>query len=168
MTSVPGRRNGFSSPYSKAQIVAWLLLALTMLQFPFFVSPVMPIAASIPVTLFFFALIGGILYYGCLTQAVDPMDVHLRCFLNEKQPEEEAKLSKFYTKFNPLPQGPQPEEPMKHCWLCDTQVAEPSMHCKFCNKCVKNFDHHCMCKCYYGCTCFRYVVARGVSLTTCC
>lgn len=33
---------------------------------------------------------------------------------------------------------------MKHCWICDAQVADHSMHCKFCNKCVYRFDHHCL------------------------
>jgi hypothetical protein len=146
-TSIPGRRNGFSAPYTTPQLMAWLVLAVTIVQFLFFVSPMLPIAASVPVTVFFFALIGGIIYYGGLTQAIDPMDPYLRMHLHSVRPDDEAKLSRlFYRRFNPLPQPPLPEEPMKQCWICDIQVAEPSLHCKYCGKCVKNFDHHCMCE----------------------
>lgn len=141
--AVPGRRNGFSRPYSKPQLIAWFVLVATIVQFLFFVSPILPLAASIPVTLVFFAMVGGILYYGGLTQAVDPMDDHLRKHLLSVNPDAEAKLSSYYHHINPL-REPNPDDPMKQCWLCDTQVAEPSMHCKFCDKCVKNFDHHCM------------------------
>jgi len=150
MSEVPGRRNGFSTPWSKPQIAAWFVLAATALQFLFFVSPLMTLAASIPVTVVFFAFVAGILYYGGLTQAIDPIDVHLRRTLLSSQPDCEDKMSKLYKRLNPLPEQEEGDaaaqtEPLKQCWLCDTQVAEPSMHCKFCNKCVKNFDHHCMC-----------------------
>jgi hypothetical protein len=129
------------------QIVAWLVLVVTILQFPFFVSPMLPLGASIPVTILFFVLISGIVYHGGLTQGIDPMDAHLRLHLRTARPDEEARLSRlFYRRFNPLPPSPLPEEPMKQCWLCEIQVAEPSLHCRYCGKCVKNFDHHCMCE----------------------
>jgi len=37
-----------------------------------------------------------------------------------------------------------PEEEVKYCWVCQTEVHVHSMHCKYCDKCVSNFDHHCM------------------------
>ena len=129
----PRRQNGFSRPYSKAQISAWIALVATYLQFLLFVSPILPIAAAIPVTIYFTALVVAVVYYGGKTQLIDPVDIYLARHLQQ----------------NPPQALPETEEPMKQCWICDTQVAEHSMHCKFCNKCVYHFDHHCMCKFIY-------------------
>jgi hypothetical protein len=145
--SIPGRWNGFSPPYSKSQIAAWVALLLVVLQFLVILSPVLPTAASIPVTLLFVALTGVVVYYAVATQAMDPSDVFLRRRVQDRAPH-----TRLYTYVNP----PRPIDDvstnistvvMKQCWLCDLQVAERSMHCKFCNKCVEEFDHHCMCTC---------------------
>jgi hypothetical protein len=158
---IPRRRNGFTPPYSKAQISAWVALMLTCIQFPIFVSPIMPIEASIPVTIFFFGLVFGTIYHGTLALAIDPMDPHLGKHLKENhagepseaQERESASHQRLYAACNPLRDGdnndPLPTEAMKQCWICDTQVADHSMHCKFCNKCVYHFDHHCMCKYFF-------------------
>lgn len=115
----------------------------------------MPIEASIPVTIFFFGLVFGTIYHGTLALAIDPMDPHLAKHLKENhagepseaQEKESASHQRLYAACNPLPDSvPLPTEPMKQCWICDTQVADHAMHCKFCNKCVYHFDHHCMCK----------------------
>lgn len=150
-SSVPGRRNGFSHPYSPAQISAWMALFFTFAQFLIIVSPVMPLDVSIPVTVVFGAMIATVIYYGGLTQIIDPMDPHLRKHLALTQPDVEGQLGAFYKRFNSLKKDePESATPtttttgMKQCWLCDAQVAEPSMHCKFCNKCVNHFDHHCI------------------------
>lgn len=112
----------------------------------------MPLEVSIPVTVVFGAMIAVVVYYGGLTQIIDPMDPHLRKHLALTQPEMEEQLGAFYQRFNGLKKD-EPESAtantttgMKQCWLCDAQVAELSMHCKFCNKCVNHFDHHCICK----------------------
>jgi hypothetical protein len=149
---IPRRRNGFTPPYSNAQISAWVALMLTCIQFPIFVSPIMPIEASIPVTIFFFGLVFGTIYHGTLALAIDPMDLHLGKHLKENgepseaQEKESASHQRLYTACNHPRDGPLPVEAMKQCWICDTQVADHAMHCKFCNKCVDHFDHHCMCK----------------------
>jgi hypothetical protein len=162
-TFVPRRRNGLTPPYSRAQMSAWVALVATAIQFPLFCSPVMPLAASVPMTLVFFSFVTGTIYYGTLALGVDPMDPHLAQHLKEEEQNtngagaadadtQEASnkdstkgLGAVHAYCNPVRQGPLPDEPMKQCWICDTQVAEHSMHCKFCNKCVYHFDHHCMC-----------------------
>lgn len=157
-TSVPTRRNGFTPPYSKAQISAWVAMAVSIMQFPLVVSPIMPLQASIPVTLVFFATVVGTIYYGILALAADPMDVHLEQHLqtssepNDARDKETPWRTKLYNACNNNTTTELlvvPDEPMKQCWICDIQVAEHSMHCKFCNKCVYHFDHHCMCTSYF-------------------
>lgn len=151
------RQNGFSTPYSMPQIAAWVALALSFFEFIIFVSPLMPIASSIPVTIYFLALIVGVVYFGSRTQLIDPIDVHLSKDLRAASREDAANntfdyfnvarscLPGLYTRLNPEMTNV-PEEEMKQCWICETMVADHSMHCKFCNKCVNHFDHHCMCK----------------------
>ena len=161
MREVPARRNGCSLPFSGAQITAWICLLLTFLEFLFIVSPVMPIAASIPVTIFFVALNASVCYFGICTLLIDSMDVHLgKCLKERKKAREDGQeddssdkkktnvpfFDRIYDQYNPSLDVLPEEDNMKHCWTCDTQVSEHSMHCKFCNKCVSNFDHHCICK----------------------
>ncbi|GKY94438.1 hypothetical protein MPSEU_000409600 [Mayamaea pseudoterrestris] len=151
--SVPGRLNGFSRPYSPAQIAAWTALIVTSLEFVMIISPILPVAASVIITLMYMSVVGLVIYYGGQTQIVDPMDPYLAKFLQETRPPSTTKLYRY---FNPLPptEPQQPsnveeqaidnEESLKQCWLCDLQVKTKSMHCKFCNKCIDEFDHHCM------------------------
>jgi hypothetical protein len=121
----PRRKNGLSTPYTIAQVSTWITLPTLVLEFLFFVSPILPLAASIPCTLVFVGLAALSAYYGIMAMYIDPSDPRLLatadCTID-------------------------PAESTKHCWICDTTVAEKSMHCKFCNKCVNHFDHHCMCK----------------------
>lgn len=130
------RKNGFSLPLNKSQICAWIALVATFVEFIIFITPVLPLEASIPFTIVFTGLVGGILYYGGLTQLIDPIDVHLKQHLSSNNRTQQQQRQQIDL----------PQEEMKQCWICDTQVAEHSMHCKFCNKCVYHFDHHCMCK----------------------
>jgi hypothetical protein len=151
--SVPGRLNGFTKPFSKAQIAAWTALVATSLEFIMIISPILPVAASVIVTLVYFGLVGLVIYYGGRTQGIDPIDPYVAQYLQETRP---PITSKLYLFFNPPAQqsavaedqGVEEEDSLKQCWLCDTQVKVQSMHCKFCNKCIDKFDHHCMCKCY--------------------
>ena len=158
-SDVPRRRNGLSGPYSIPQISSWIFLSATSLQFLIFISTILPLEISIPLTIFFFSLVGLVLYFGMRAIAIDSMDVYLCKTLIEQQNTENGELfrreSKFlnraYTLFNgdvetiKNQQFPENEE-TKQCWICDTQVAHHSMHCKYCNKCVSHFDHHCLCK----------------------
>ncbi|GAX27773.1 hypothetical protein FisN_13Hh124 [Fistulifera solaris] len=149
------RRNGFSTPYSVPQIAAWIALVLSFLEFILFVSPLMPLEISIPVTIYFVALIVGVVYFGSRTQLMDPIDLHLFNDLRALSQEDSTNnasdyfhitgkcLPQLYQRLNPEITS-LPEEEMKQCWICETMVADHSMHCKFCNKCVYHFDHHCM------------------------
>jgi hypothetical protein len=151
------RQNGFSTPYSVPQIAAWVALVLSFLEFILFVSPLMPLEISIPVTIYFAALVVGVVYFGSRTQLLDPIDIHLLKDLRTVGQEDSNNnastyfhntgncLLHLYKHLNPEITS-LPEEEMKQCWICETMVADHSMHCKFCNKCVYHFDHHCMCK----------------------
>lgn len=213
------RINGLSRPFSSTQIAAWIALITSILQFVIFVSPILPLIASIPVTIVFMICCGGVLYYGVQTLRIDPIDVHLykhlknavqnendnQCSIDNDDDRQRRKPTSFeagdneqeqrqddhevYTfedgqvhektsshdtnddspvkttrtknrsaaagaatmmccsehQLNPFLLS-HPNDEMKQCWICDTQVAKHSMHCKFCNKCVYKFDHHCMCK----------------------
>lgn len=121
------RVNGLERPYAPPQLSTWVFLPTLVLEFCFLASPLMPIGASIPVTLVVFGFAAAATYFGYRTMAVDPADPRLLCRGEEGQ-------------------GIQQDDPTKQCWICDVQVHEQSMHCKFCNKCVDHFDHHCMCK----------------------
>ncbi|KAG7347807.1 DHHC palmitoyltransferase [Nitzschia inconspicua] len=127
----PRRVNGLAPPYTAAQISTWIFLPLLVLEFCFFVSPLLPLAASISCTLAFgcFAISSAV--FGFLAMKVDPKDPRLP---NENNVTTTTTTAPTYD----------PEEPTKQCWICDVQVGEKSMHCKFCNKCVDHFDHHCM------------------------
>lgn len=155
-TDLKRRQNGFSTPYSIPQMAAWIALALSLFEFILFVSPLIPVGASIPLTIYFVSLVAAVVYYGARTQLIDPIDVHLAKDLRAVGKDDPATLDYFdnaggtclpalYRRLNPEITSI-PDEEMKQCWICETMVAEQSMHCKFCNKCVYHFDHHCMCK----------------------
>jgi ribosomal protein L35AE/L33A len=146
------RTNGLHGPHTTGQISAWIALLATLVQFLLVVSPILPLEASIPVTVVFVALVSGSFYYGYLAQFIDPMDKHLRVHLQETEPENVAPavaccgcctVPQFPSHQHDTEQ-PMANEDMKQCWICDTQVSTHAMHCKFCNKCVGRFDHHCM------------------------
>jgi len=155
--SATRRQNGLTPPYASAQIGGWIALVATFLEFIFFVSPLLPLIVSVPLTIYFTAIVVGVVYYGGKTQAVDPVDLHLAVELrktpincegsteNEYYSIKPLSLQRIYKFCNPTVREV-PDEPLKQCWICDTMVAEHSMHCKFCNKCVYHFDHHCVCK----------------------
>jgi hypothetical protein len=128
----PRRPNGLSPPYTIAQVSTWITLPTLVLEFLFFVSPLLPLAASIPCTLVFVGLAALSAYYAFLAMYIDPSDPRLLTTTNTANAEKACAID--------------PNESTKHCWICDVTVAENSMHCKFCNKCVHHFDHHCMCK----------------------
>jgi len=142
----PRRKNGFSTPYTGAQLSTWVALPMLVVEFVLLVAPVLPLAAMIPCTIIFALTAVLAAYYAFLAQYIDPMDEHLAKHLQlMEESNSEAQLTNHG--FGSCLGGVNDEvEPLKHCWICDTQVAEHAMHCKFCNKCVGNFDHHCMCK----------------------
>jgi hypothetical protein len=132
----PRRVNGLSPPYTSTQISTWIFLPLLVIEFCVFVSPLLPLAASIPCTLVFGFFVITSTVYAYLAMKVDPKDPRLNHHTNTTTNAAATTTTSTWD----------PEEPTKQCWICDIQVGEKSMHCKFCNKCVDHFDHHCMCK----------------------
>ena len=148
----PRRRNGFSKPFPMLQLCTWVYLPLLVLQFLFFVSPILPVAASVPCSLLFFAFAFGCAFYTYLACITDPIDVYLMKHIQETEGlENEQQTGKSRLCSGLCYRGPDvsavpetnPEE-MKYCWVCETNVSDHSMHCKYCNKCVSHFDHHCL------------------------
>ncbi|VEU40900.1 unnamed protein product [Pseudo-nitzschia multistriata] len=135
----PTRKNGLSPPYTPAQISTWVLLPFLVLGFLFFVSPILPLAASIPCTILFVLSAIASIYHGYMAMYIDPSDPRLLNANHSNNQNQSGRgngaCENCYV---------DPEEPTKQCWICDVQVGEKSMHCKFCNKCVDHFDHHCM------------------------
>jgi hypothetical protein len=117
------RVNGLEPPYTAAQLSTWVFLPTMIIEFCAIASPLMPLAASIPVTIVLVALAAAAAYFGYQTMKVDPSDPRSLGHTESAETEQ-----------------------TKQCWICDIQVNTESMHCKFCNKCVDHFDHHCMCK----------------------
>ncbi|CAB9525255.1 Zinc finger, DHHC-type containing [Seminavis robusta] len=128
----PRRKNGFSTPYTGPQVSTWITLPVLIFEFFIVVAPVLPLEAAIPCTIVFGITAILAAFYAAMAQVIDPMDAHLARHLHKLEHGPPA-----------IAEG-EPEEDMKHCWICDTQVAEHAMHCKYCNKCVANFDHHCL------------------------
>lgn len=141
----PRRKNGFATPYTGAQLSTWVALPTLIAEFLVVVAPVLPLEAMIPCVIVYGLVAILAAYYAYLAQAIDPMDKHLAKYLERKaNGEEDANDNNGFG--GCLGDVNDEVEELKHCWICETQVAENAMHCKFCNKCVGNFDHHCMCK----------------------
>lgn len=126
-----------------------------MLEWLFFVAPILPIAASVVCSLIFFVFAFAVAYYTYVACITDPIDVYLQKHVQD------ARRSSSYDAENVPPPScrsklcyrgpdttnitlPHNEDEIKYCWVCETSVAEHSMHCKYCNKCVSHFDHHCL------------------------
>mmetsp|Transcript_29289 Transcript_29289/g.44295 ORF Transcript_29289/g.44295 Transcript_29289/m.44295 type:complete len:142 (+) Transcript_29289:128-553(+) len=124
------RHNGLEKPYNWMQVSTWIILPTLLLQFFFFASPLLPLAASIPcsIAVFFFGALAA--YKGYTTCITDPADDHVICHLNRQNEKTFVDEEKA-------------EEEVKYCFACETNVHSHSMHCKFCDKCVARFDHHC-------------------------
>jgi palmitoyltransferase len=141
----PTRKNGLSPPYTPAQLSTWVFLPTLVVEYLLVVSPLLPLAVSIPCSVVFCSMAGfsvGYAYKAMKTDPSDPRLVHHREQNNNNQCEtvESGRNTNW-----------DPQDPTKQCWLCDIQVGVKSMHCKFCNKCVDHFDHHCMCT-FFGVT----------------
>lgn len=109
------------------QMITWFLLPTLVLQFLLSISPVLPIAASVPTTILFLCLSLCSAYFGYKACSIDPIDPRL-CSTNNDTTSTTNDIIEGDTKY---------------CWVCETRVGVKSMHCKFCNKCVDTFDHHC-------------------------
>lgn len=138
----PRRKNGFVRPYTGAQLSTWIALPVLIAEFIVVVTPVLPLEAAIPCTVVLGITAALAAYYAFMAQLIDPMDEYLAKHLAQQENGQEPEDNGFGGCLGGV--GDE-VEPMKHCWICETQVAENAMHCKFCNKCVGNFDHHCMC-----------------------
>ena len=137
------RNHGFERPYNTMQVATWVLLPLLILHFLIFASPVLPLAASIPVTVLFVGLGCVAAYYAYLTCMTDPIDDKLVRHL-KKQMGEGGDHGGDVENGDNSNNDDGGDDPTKYCWVCQTNVHAQSMHCKFCDKCVTRFDHHCM------------------------
>jgi len=135
------RRNGFEKPLNPMQVGTWALLPLLLLQFLFFASPILPIAASIPCTIVVFLFGFSCAYYAYWVCITDPIDRRLQCHLQEAE-NNDGENNNIQNR-NGNTQVTDDDNQTKFCWVCSLDVHELSMHCKFCNKCVGKFDHHC-------------------------
>lgn len=124
-------------PYNSMQIGTWILLPTLLLQFLFFVSPVLPLAASIPCTLLFFLFASVASYFAYVTCKTNPIDDRLARHLRKQENGASAKDEA-------PPENEDESGETKFCWICQCSVNDHAMHCKFCDKCVSNFDHHCL------------------------
>jgi len=142
------RNHGFERPYNTMQVATWILLPLLLAQFLIFASPVLPLAAAIPVTVLFVGL--GCLAAHCAyrTCMTDPIDDKLARHLRKEGEGENKDVENGGGANNDDgdddDDSNNADDPTKYCWVCQTTVHEQSMHCKFCDKCVTRFDHHCM------------------------
>mmetsp|Transcript_23844 Transcript_23844/g.44043 ORF Transcript_23844/g.44043 Transcript_23844/m.44043 type:complete len:348 (-) Transcript_23844:234-1277(-) len=131
------RENGLQRPYNPMQIGTWVLLPTLLLQFLFFVSPVLPLAASIPCTIVFFAAACVASYFAYVTCKTNPIDERLARHLKRQE-------NGGASKETPPENEDDDSGETKFCWICQCSVSDHAMHCKFCDKCVSNFDHHCL------------------------
>jgi len=121
------RSNGCMKPYNWMQVGTWILLPLLLLQFFFFASPLLPLAASIPcsIVVFFFGILTA--YKAIKTTITDPADSHSQKkkqganFTDEEKAEKEAR----------------------YCHHCESNVNNNAVHCNICHKCIEGYDHHC-------------------------
>lgn len=105
------RKNGLSPPYSGPQVGAWLALIALSIEFPVVVSPILPIEASIPVTIFVGGLLAASFYFGYQTQVIDPMDAHLAQHLKSLDNAENGNATNSV-----------PDEPLKQVRFCLLRV----------------------------------------------
>ena len=98
----PRRTNGLAPPYTAAQVSTWVFLPLLVLEFLFFVSPLLPLAASIPCTLVFcfFAFFSA--FFAYMAMKIDPKDPRVPNEIGGAPPSNVAV---------------DPEEPTKQCWI---------------------------------------------------
>ena len=84
-SSQPRRKNGFSPPFTGAQVSTWIALPLLIIEFLIFVAPTLPLEASVPCTIVFGITAVLSAYYAAMASMIDPMDEHLAKYLKQKE-----------------------------------------------------------------------------------
>uniref|UniRef100_A0A7S4V6W9 Palmitoyltransferase n=1 Tax=Ditylum brightwellii TaxID=49249 RepID=A0A7S4V6W9_9STRA len=123
------RSHGCMKPYNWMQVGTWILLPLLLLQFFFFASPLLPLAASIPcsIVVFFFGALTA--YKAIKTTITDPADSHSQKKTQGANFTDEEKAESG--------------EEVKYCFACETNVNTNAVHCRTCRRCIEGYDHHC-------------------------
>ncbi|OMJ93087.1 hypothetical protein SteCoe_4032 [Stentor coeruleus] len=113
------KKNGFSRPFDKYQILTWILFTILASSFYFVYIPLTPSQLfpiiSIPYTLSS-CLVCYFTFRVCSCNPADPS------LLSD---------TKTLTKSS------------KTCTVCKSDVFLSSKHCGSCDKCISGFDHHC-------------------------
>jgi hypothetical protein len=89
------RKNGLDRPLGFAQIAAWMTYGISILQYCFFVTPLLPPCIISPtVSIFFFLSAICVYIYGSHTILINPIDVHLhqfRCSQEQQQQQQQQQ-----------------------------------------------------------------------------
>ena len=122
-----GKRNGFSCPLHKLQVISWVWAVLQTAGSYVLIYPKLSDLTSVSFLCVFSVSIAATLVFGLLTTLSDPTDpvvyTHQTC-IERGLPFDEHRYSLV-------------------CTTCQTNVSTRSKHCARCNRCVANFDHHC-------------------------
>ena len=123
----PGKRNGFSLPFHRLQVISWVVVALLSGLFYSVIGVNLESEAQIVVFCGYSMMLALCLLCGFLCTLCDPTDVAVKMRYSQKNYAYEFNSSQF----------------PRLCTRCNTHVGAQSKHCNKCNRCTAMFDHHC-------------------------
>ena len=180
------RVNGLSRPFSTPQLLAWIVFVATALEFGLFCTPTLPLAAAIVLTILFYFVWFAIVYYGGLTQSIDPADHFVlgaeqqlnkeHCDQINKDVTPKGLIATLYANYwhnlvHPpisLPKDVMSEHEAMEDGHSHQQPDIPTKHCWFCEIQVAETSMHCKncnkcvkvfdhhCMCTYGNTMIEF------------
>lgn len=127
------RRTGFERPFSKPQVVAWVLKVCLGGIFLGLVVPVLPAEVSY----ILWGVCGAGLCFALVLMVVltawNPGHPDLSMVKPWEEPEPEEDYSR-----------PAIDPATGYCRICRVVAHRNTKHCWTCSKCIAGFDHHCM------------------------